>query len=152
MPNHFKLLVILICLYFFFFRRSIKILELDNHMNLYENNHDFSKFKTDIKAIAIYNPFINWNMIIKIKTNDIESELTRERSNNYTHIITTSVNIIKKQIQLAKSHGLYGFAINYNGNSYKYEMDSLLDIFNNNEINFHFFLILEDDNFKKLVI
>ena len=151
MPNQFKLIVILISLYIFFFRRTIKILELDNHIILYENNHDFSKFKTDIKAIAIYNPFIILNVIKKNKTNDIELESTRVRGNNNTHINNTGVSIIKKQIELAKSHGLYGFAINYNGNYDKYEMDSLLDIFNNNEIHFHFFLILEDDNFNKLI-
>ena len=47
------------------------------------------------------------------------------------------MSTIKKQIQLAKSHGIYGFAIIY---SIMSELEEQLDIFlNNNEINFPFF-------------
>ena len=129
----------------------MKILELDNHIFLYEYNNDFSKFETDIKAIAIYYPSINLNIIKKNIPIDIINDKPGTLSSNITEINIKNMNIIKKQIQLARSHGLYGFAINYNGNNDKNEMDVIFDIFNNNEINFHFFLTLEDDGYKKLI-
>jgi hypothetical protein len=151
MPNEFKSSLILFNLYIIFFQRAVKILESDNHINLYEYNKDFSKFKSDIKAIAIYYPSINLNIIKNNKPIDIEYDQPRTRSNKNTQNINENVNIIKNQIHLAKSHGIYGFAIIYNGSIGKNKMDDIFDIFNNNEINFHFFLTLEDDNYKKLL-
>lgn len=151
MPKEFKFSLILFNLYILFFHIPVKILESDNHINLYEYNIDFSKFEPDIKAIAIYYPSINLNIIKNKKPIDIKYDQPRTRSTNITQNINKNLNIIKNQIQLAKSHGIYGFAISYNGSSGKNEMDDIFDIFNNNEINFHFFLTLEDDNYKKLM-
>jgi hypothetical protein len=151
MPKEFKSSLILFNLYIVFFQRPVKILESDNHINLYEYNKDFSNFESDIKAITIYYPSINLNIIKNNKSIDIEYDQPRTRSNNNTQNINENANIIKNQIQLAKSHGIYGFAIIYNGSSGKNEMDDIFDIFNNNQINFHFFLTLEDDNYKKLM-
>lgn len=146
-----KLLLIIISVYSLFFHISTLILESDNQIPLYEDNKDYSMFETNIRPIAIFFPSFNLN-IKKNKTIYIEynQKRTQDYKNNYSKI--NNMDIIKKQIQLAKSHGIYGFAINYNVNNDKKNTEDELDIFfNNNEINFPSFLILENFNYKNIV-
>ena len=53
--------------------------------------------------------------------------------------------ILKKQIKLAKSHGIYGFAIYYYWFSGRYIFDKPLNIIYKNKENFHYMLIWKNE-------
>ena len=106
-------------------------------ISLFEKNLFFSNYSTKIRPIALYYPnLINcnhyFNNILEIENSSIEE-------------------FIIKQINLARNHGIYGFAINYIFSYDEKIYDNVLDIFlNNNKINFPFLLNWENDNFKLL--
>ena len=61
------------------------------------------------------------------------------------------MDIIKKQVNLAKSHGIYGFAIYYYWFSGKVLFEKPLKLFlENKDINFHFLLVWKNINCSKL--
>ena len=99
-------------------------IEIDNILkeNIYENNIDFSHYSSTIKPIAMYFP-------------------KNENSNN----ISLLSKIMNKNILLAKSHGIYGFAIYYNYASGINIYDNYIDIILEKEnSNFTFLLILNN--------
>ena len=58
-------------------------------------------------------------------------------------------DIILNQINLAKSHGIFGFAIYYDSEYNKEDYNQLLDIFLENKTNYFSFLIIwKNNNFK----
>ena len=62
----------------------------------------------------------------------------------------TDSKIIKKQVILAKSHGIYGFGFYYYWFSGKRLLKKPLDIFlKNKDINFHFLLIWANENWSR---
>ena len=68
---------------------------------------------------------------------------------NYNHTNITKIEFIKKQIKLAKNHGIFGFAINYYWFSGKKLFDDPINIFlENKDINFPFFLIWKNDKYE----
>ena len=130
----------------------------NNNLILYENNIDFSKYSTDIKAIAIYLP--NFNCVNNLyfhsyKYCDIKSILKnvipsyeghhqpRMPYKNYINYYNIKV-LLKKQINLAKSHGIYGFAIYYYFLG-KAIFDNTLNIIYKNKMNFHYMLIWKNE-------
>ena len=122
------------CLYISI-KEIIKV-EIDNkfEISLYENNLNFSNYLTDIKPIAIYYPEFN-------NINNSFYNLLRNNDNKISEIIL-------KQIDLAKSHGLYGFGIIYVFGDTQNIYNNVVDFFLNNKIiNFHFLLIWKNDNF-----
>ena len=143
------------------------IVEIDNKINetLYEKDLNFSKYSTKIKVIAIYFPqFIyfkytynnktlnEWEIIEKINPLFNGHNQPRYMDANYADlkfINNSKIEFIKKQIKLAKSHGIYGFAINYYWFSGKIIYDEPINIFSENkEINFPFFLIWKNDKYE----
>ena len=83
-------------------------------------NIDFSNYSTDIKEIAIYFPnFYSFNdtyfYSYKNKLENVTPKYKghhqpRVLDKNYLDIYDLKV-VLQKQIELAKSHGIYGFAI-----------------------------------------
>ena len=145
------------------------IVEIDNKINetLYEKDIDFSKYSTKIKVIAIYFPqflYINENYIINNhklneweiieKINPLFNGHNQPRSIDTNYLNFKKKNIekteyIKKQIKLAKSHGIYGFAINYYWFSGKKLYEEPINIFlANKDIIFPFFLIWKNDKYE----
>ena len=62
----------------------------------------------------------------------------------------TNISVIKKQVELAKSHGIYGFAIYYYWFSGKKLLEKPLEIYlNDKSINFHFLLIWANENWTR---
>ena len=113
-----------------------KKVEIDNifEVSSYEKDINFSNYLSEIKPIAIYHSELNNinNLPIYIKRNE-----------------NIQINdIFKEQINLAKSHGIFGFAIYY---IYDYSQEyKLLDFFlENNSINFSFLIIWNNNNFHK---
>jgi len=139
------LIFIIIYLILFYYKyiyiniKEIIKVEIDNkfEISLYENNLNFSNYLTDIKPIAIYYPEFN-----NIKYfNNYYYNLLKNKDNKISEIIL-------KQIDLAKSHGLYGFGIIYVFGNTQNIYNSVVDFFSNNKIiNFHFLLIWKNDNF-----
>ena len=116
-------------------KEKIKI-DIENifKMPLYENNIIFQNYSTKLKPIALYYPdLINYNhYFFNLSKNENE----------------TVEEVILKQVNLARNHGIYGFAINY---IFSYEekiYDIILNIFLNiNKINFPFLINWKNDNF-----
>ena len=146
---------------------SLNIIEIDNKINetLYENDLDFSKYSTKIKVIAIYFPqFIyfnytynnkelnEWEIIEKINPLFNRHNQPRNLDSNYIDLKIgniSKIEFIKKQIKLAKNHGIYGFAINYYWFSGAKLYDEPINIFLEcKEINFPFFLIWKNDKYE----
>jgi len=133
-----------------------------NNINLmnYEKNIDFSNYSTDIKAIAIYLPnfyYINkayfhfdkdCGTLIALKNDTRRYKghfQTRILGRNYINNYKLKI-VVMKQIKLAKSHGIYGFAIYYYWFSGKTIFDKQLNIIYKNKKNFHYMLIWKNEN------
>ena len=145
---------------------------IDNNISEFENNINYSNYSTDIKVICLYSDNFE-----KIGNNNKEI-LIKKYSNYNTSNISVSIyndNILKEnkenkayetfksyrskefeeflnRINLAKSHGIYGFAIYYYW-FYKSKTDIFLSIFLKHKyIKFHFLLIwkIEDIIFKEI--
>ena len=147
---------------------NITYIDIDNQFQLYENNIDFSNYSTDIKTIAIYLPqfhfikendlwwgknFTEWTTVNKAKPFFIGHHQPRKPGDEidylgYYYLINSE--IIKKQVKLAKSHGIYGFGIYYYWFSGKRLLEKPLDIYlENKDINFPFLLIWANENWSR---
>ena len=145
-----------------------EFIEIDNEITLYEKNIDFSDFRTDIKAIALYLPqfysfkennewwekgFTEWYNVRKTKPLYNGHHQPRMPGDNIQYLgyyDLTNVDFIKKQIQLAKMHGIYGFGIYYYWFSGKRLLEKPIDILlNNKEIQFKFLLIWANEDWTR---
>ena len=122
------------------------IVEIDNNIkeSLFEQNIDFSNYSTEIKMIAVYYPefLIEKNKFLSNYCNlsSIQNE-TIKKGNNLT-----IYELIFSQVNLAKKHGIYGFGIIYYWFSGNKCYDEVLNIFfENQEIDFPYFIILKND-------
>ena len=99
-------------------------MKLDNIFveSLYENDTDFSNYKTNYKIISLFYP------------------------DNYIKKFDITKNKIKEDIKLAKNHGIFGFGMIYNFTNNKTNDETLFNIFSFfNEINFPFFIIFNSN-------
>ena len=112
------------------------IIEINNLINeqLYQENQDFSQFKTKYKIIAIYYP-----QTYNCRYFNNNSKSIIQKADNIKH----GKSLIEQDIKLAKNHGIYGFAIVYNWLDDFQIYEEILNLFSYNyRINFPFFLIL----------
>ena len=117
-------------------KETIKV-EIDNifEVSSYEKDINFSNYLSDIKPIAIYHS----------EFNNINNLPINNQRNENIQII----DLFKEQVNLAKSHGIFGFAIYY---IYEYSKEDykLLDLFlENKSLNFSFLIIWNNTNFDK---
>lgn len=129
---------------------------------------DFSNFKTDIKTIALYLPqfysfnendewwekgFTEWYNVRRSKPLYNGHHQPRIPGDNLEYLgyyDLTNVEFIKKQIELAKTHGIYGFGIYYYWFSGKRLLEKPLDILlNHKEIEFKFLLIWANEDWTR---
>jgi hypothetical protein len=139
-------------------------INIDNQY-LYEGNIDFSNYTSELKVIAFYSPkFIltndtpnnsknEWSYVINAKPLFGSHNQPRKPGDELNYLGYYNISgpeIIKKQIELAKSHGIFGFAIYYYWSSGKIFYENVLDIYlNNKDIDFPFFLIWKNGNYSK---
>ena len=127
----FYFFIFFILFYNSFFASKELIIDMNNQLSQYETNIDYSNFNTDIKAIAFYLPqfhsikendiwwgkgFTEWVNVKKCKPHfegHHQPRIPGDKLNYLDYYELTNSSIIKKQIQLARSHGIYGFAIYY---------------------------------------
>ena len=143
-------------------------IEVDNQLSEYENNIDFSQYATDIKVIALYLPqfhsikendnwwgkgfteWVNVKKSIPLYKGHHQPRKPGDKLNYLGYYELINPNIIKKQVELAKSHGIYGFGIYYYWFSGKRLLEKPVDIYlNNKDINFPFLLIWANENWTK---
>ena len=111
--------------------KNFKYIERINKMPEFEKDINYSNFKTEIKAIALYFPqfhvikennkfwgkgFTEWTNVKKGKPKFKGNHQPRIPGDKYGYLgyyDLTDVKVIKSQIKLAKSHGIYGFGIYY---------------------------------------
>ena len=143
-------------------------IEIDNGLSLYEKNIDYSNFTTDIKAIALYLPqfhsikennewwgkdFTEWHNVRKAKSLYKKHHQPRIPGDNLGYLgyyDLSSEEVIMKQVELAKAHGIYGFGIYYYWFSGKRLLEKPLDLFlNNKEIEFKFLLIWANEDWTR---
>ena len=163
----FKIVVIFIYLFLLLYSfnlylyRNNSFINIDNKINItiYEDNINFSKYTSNIKIIAIYLPnfyFLNYTFFANKDyyfLNFVNNILPRyddyrkkEESNNYLNNYNlTYEEVIKKQIELAKSHGIFGFAIYYYWFCGKKFFDTSLNIIYENKIEFNYMLIWKNE-------
>ena len=158
---------IIIFIFFFHIRniyinnKGIKI-DADNIMNIsfFEDDINFSKYTTNIKSIALYYPnyytiqlnkkqsFSQWEIIKNAKPL-YEGHDQPRIPINMEYYDLSKPDIIKKQIDLAKKHGIYGFGIYYYWFSGKKYYEKTMEfIFENKNIDFHYLLIWSNKNLK----
>ena len=147
---------------------QIEFIEIDNEIQLYEKNINYSNFETDIKTIALYLPqfhstkendewwgigFTEWYNVRKAKSLYNKHHQPRIPGDNIQYLgyyDLADIEVIKKQIELAKSHGIYGFGIYYYWFSGKRLLEKPLDLFlNNKDIDFKFLLIWANEDWTR---
>jgi hypothetical protein len=123
-------------------------------LSFYENNIDFSNYSTDIKEIAIYLPnFYSYNDSYTYKNKDFLKNITpKYKGHHQPRVLDKNYidnydlkTVLKKQIELAKSHGIYGFALYYYWFSGKTIFDKPLNIIYKNENKFYYMLIWKNE-------
>ena len=163
-----KLICIINCYLIINKNAKIILIELNNEISYYENNIDFSNYSSDIKPIALFLPqfhsikendkwwgkgFTEWKNVKKGKPlyeGHHQPRIPGDQEHYLGYYELTKSEIMKKQIELAKSHGIYGFGIYYYWFSGKTLLEKpLLILLNNKDIDFNFLLIWANENWTK---
>lgn len=115
-----------------------RIININNKINesIYQEDLDFSKYETDYKTVVIYYPP---NSFTEARTFD---NINKSESKNNKYEINYYKTLIKHHIELAKSHGIFGFGISYNCKILNEEIFYLFAF--DHEINLPFFIILNN--------
>ena len=110
---------------------SKKEINIENPKRYFENDLDFSQYSTTIKPIVIYN-LMHYN---------INNNINDKQLNEENLIIT---NQLEDDINLAKSHGIYGFAFYYSlYNDKKLSYSILGKFLENKSFKINFLIIFE---------
>ena len=163
--KYFLALIIFIS---FFLKRNINYIENNNKISEYEENLVFSEMKARIKPIALYLPqfheikendefwgkgFTEWTNVKKclpLYKSHHQPRIPGDKFGYLSYYDLSDVNNIKKQVELAKSHGIYGFGIYYYWFSGKQLLEKPLNLFiKYSNIYFHFLLIWANENWTK---
>ena len=148
--------------------KKIIYISCDNKISEYEENIDFSNLKSTIKVIALYLPqyhvieennkfwgegFTEWTNVRKSKPRFKGHHQPRIPGDKYGYLgyyDLTEIKTIVKQVNLAKSHGIYGFGIYYYWFSGKKLLEKPINIFiQQTYIDFNFLLIWANENWSK---
>lgn len=166
-----KVIFFIFLVYFYYLNIPIvkMPIDIDNCYNIssYEENIDFSDYSTDVKVIALYFPrFQNiserfrglrivlneWkNINITTQTSNISYHYPRVPGDQLEYLgyyDCRDEEMVQKQVELAKMHGIYGFGIFYYWFSGKKFLDTTADLFLESKvIDFPFLLIWRNENY-----
>ena len=163
-----KLTFFLILLFFNFAQLNTELIPKNDFVSLFEKDQNFSSYSTDIKVIALYLPqfhaikennewwgegFTEWTNVKKSKPRFINHNQPRqplEQPDYIGYYNLTIIEHIKKQVELANEHGIYGFGIYYYWFSGKRLLEKPLDIIlEHKEIIIKFLLIWANENWTR---
>lgn len=131
----------------------------------YQKDYDFSNNTTDIKVLALYLPqfheikennewwgagFTEWTNVKKGKARFNGHYQPRIPDKSIGYYDLSNVETLKKQVLLAKKHGIFGFAIYYYWFSGKRLLEKPMDILlEHQEIDFPFMAIWANENWTR---
>ena len=135
------------------------------HNSNYQANESFSEYNTDIKPICFYLPqfhtfkendewwgkgFMEWTNTKKAYPRYLHHYQPREPHNDIGYYTLDNAETIRKQVALAKEHGIYGFCFYYYWFSGKRLMEKPLDIFlQNKDIDMNFCICWANENWTR---
>ena len=117
---------------------------------MFENDSTFTNYSSDIKSIIFFYPEYIYNKNANL--------LNFNKSNYYLHEENISkfdkinlFEIVRKKVELAMNHGIYGFCIYYNLD-FSVKINNILQILQNKILNFPFFIIWKNENLESINI
>lgn len=132
---------------------------------LYEDNIDFSDFETDVKALALYLPafhkdshndkwwgdgFTEWDNVKKGNPLWNGHNQPRTPHDDFGYYDLSNIEVLKKQVELAKQHGIYGFAMYYYWFSGERILEKPLNLLlEHKEIRFPFMLVWANEDWTR---
>ena len=132
---------------------------------LFEENLDFSDCQTDIKPIALYLPqfyaikendewwgkgFTEWTNVKNGRPRFIGHYQPREPLEEFGYYNLSDIQTLKKQVALARQHGIYGFGIYYYWFSGRRLLEKPMDmLLEHPEIEFPFMAIWANHNWTR---
>ncbi|MDR0675924.1 MAG: glycoside hydrolase family 99-like domain-containing protein [Elusimicrobiota bacterium] len=136
-----------------------------SYLSHYEKDEDYSTLKTDIKTVCYYLPqfyeipennlwwgegFTEWTNVLPAEPRFIGHYQPRVPHNDIGAYNLSEVSTLKKQISLAKKHGIYGFCFYYYWFSGKKLLEKPLEnLIKNPEIDFPFCLCWANENWTR---
>ena len=151
-----KFSIIILCSFNIFNINYYKIeINLDNELPPeYEKNINYTKYSSILKPIALYYPEFNNINLNYLNINSINISIYKgninRNQNNINNEKQNKLEKIKNQIELARNHGIYGFAICFTFEFTRTYLDEINFFLKEKEIQFPFLLIWKNNNFKNL--